>query len=173
MPTVSVANASAGVTVKWTKSAGATGYYVYRKTTDGWTKVATIKGNSTVSYTDKTAKSGTTYKYTVRAYSGSTQSYYNTAGVAIKFLSAPTLKSVTSAKSGVTFKWNKVTGATGYIVYRKTGNGGWQKIATVKTNSYLDKTAKKGVTYKYTVKAYYGTSTSYYNTKGLTIKDKY
>ena len=69
-----------------------------------------------------------------------------------------------------------MTGATGYIVYRKTGNGGWQKLATVTGNakiSYLDKTAKKGTTYTYTVKAYYGTSTSAYNTKGLTIKDKY
>ena len=51
---------------------------------------------------------------------------------------------------------------------RKTGNGAWKQIANVKGGtkiSYLDKTAKKGVTYKYTVKAY--------NTKGLSIKDKY
>lgn len=175
-PTVTTTNANAGVTVKWTKSAGATGYYVYRKTTGGWTKVATVKGAGTLSYTDKTAKAGTTYKYTVKAYYGSYVSAYNTSGVAVRRLTTPTLKSVTSAKAGVTTKWNKVTGATGYIVYRKTGNGGWVKLATVSGNSkitYLDKTAKKGVTYTYTVKAYYGSSTSAHNTKGLTIKDKY
>ena len=175
-PTVTTVNANAGVTVKWTKAAGATGYIVYRKTTGGWTKVATVKGAGTVSYTDKTAKAGTTYKYTVKAYYGSYVSAYNTSGVAVRRLTTPTLKSVTSAKAGVTFNWNKVTGATGYIVYRKTGNGGWVKLATVSGNSkitYLDKTAKKGKTYTYTVRAYYGTSTSYYNTKGLTIKDKY
>ncbi len=175
-PTVTTANANAGVTVKWTKATGATGYIVYRKTTGGWTKVATVKGAGTLSYTDKTAKAGTTYKYTVKAYYGSYVSAYNTSGVAVRRLTTPTLKSVTSAKAGVTTKWNKVTGASGYIVYRKTGNGGWVKLATVSGNSkitYLDKTAKKGVTYTYTVKAYYGSSTSAHNTKGLTIKDKY
>ncbi len=176
-PTVSATNSNSGVTVKWSKSAGATGYYVYRKTgTGNWQKIATVKGTSKVSYTDTKAKSGVTYRYTVKAYYSSYVSAYNTNGFAVRRLTTPTLKSVTSAKAGVTFKWNKVTGATGYIVYRKTGNGSWQKIATVKGNtkvSYLDKTAKKGVTYTYTVRAYYGTSTSYYNTKGLTIKDKY
>ncbi len=174
-PTVTTANSNAGVTVKWTKSAGATGYIVYRKTTGGWTKVATVKGAGTLSYTDKKATAGVTYRYTVKAYYSSYFSAYNTSGVAVRRLTTPTLKSATSSKSGITFTWNKVTGATGYIVYRKT-TGGWSKIATVKGNSvvkYLDKTAKKGVTYKYTVKAYYGTSTSAHNTNGIACKDKY
>lgn len=173
MPKVTTANSNAGVTVKWTKAAGATGYIVYRKTTGEWTRVATVKGSSKVSYTDKTAKAGTTYRYTVKAYYSSYNSAYNTNGVAVRRLTTPTLKSASSAKAGITVKWNKVTGATGYIVYRKTGNGGWQKVATVKSNTYLDKSAKKGVTYQYTVKAYYGTSTSYYNTKGIACKDRY
>ena len=171
----SLSNIDSGITVKWGKTAGATGYYVYRKTTGGWTKVATIKGAGTLSHIDKTAKAGVTYKYTVKAYYGSYTSS-NKASSDFRRLTTPTLQSVTSSKSGITFTWGKVAGATGYNVYRKTGNGGWQKIATVKGTStvkYLDKTAKKGVTYKYTVRAYYGTSTSYYNTKGLTIKDKY
>ena len=167
----STANTSNAVTVKWAKITGATGYIVYRKEgSGGWKNLGKTTGTA---FTDKTAKAGVTYKYTVKAYYGSYVSAYNTSGTAIRRLTTPTLKSVTSAKSGVTFKWNKVTGATGYIVYRKTGNGSWQKLATVKTNSYLDKSAKKGVMYTYTVKAYYGTSTGYYNTKGLTIKDKY
>ena len=50
------------------------------------------------------------------------------------------------------------------------------KLTTVKGNtkvSYVDKSAKKGTTYTYTVKAYSGSYTSAYNTKGLKIKDKY
>ena len=170
----STANTNSAITVKWGKVAGATGYIVYRKTGNGkWQNIGKITGTS---FTDKTAKAGVTYRYTVRAYYGSYLSSFVANGYAVRRLTTPTLKSVTSSKSGVTFTWGKVAGATGYNVYRKTGNGGWQKIATVKGTStvkYLDKTAKKGVTYKYTVRAYYGTSTSYYNTKGLTIKDKY
>ncbi|MBE6801998.1 MAG: hypothetical protein E7530_03845 [Ruminococcaceae bacterium] len=170
----STANTNSAITVKWGKVTGATGYIVYRKTGNGkWQNLGKTTGTS---FTDKTAKAGVTYRYTVRAYYGSYLSSFVANGYAVRRLTTPTLKSVTSSKSGVTFNWNKVAGATGYNVYRKTGNGGWQKIATVKGTStvkYLDKTAKKGVTYKYTVRAYYGTSTSYYNTKGLTIKDKY
>ena len=170
----STANTNSGITVKWGKVSGATGYIVYRKTGNGgWQNLGKTTGTS---FTDKKATAGVTYRYTVKAYYDSYVSAYNTNGSAVRRLLTPTLKSVTSAKSGVTLKWNKVTGATGYIVYRKTGNGSWQQLSVVKGNSkvsYLDKTAKKGVTYTYTVKAYYGTSRSYYNTKGLTIKDKY
>ena len=86
------------------------------------------------------------------------------------------MKSVTSTTKGVKLTWGKVTGAEGYYVYRKTGSGDWKKIGTVNDSTtlyYTDKTAKKGTTYKYTVRAFKGTTNSYYNTKGLTIKDKY
>ena len=174
---VSVSNLNNGIYLKWNSVYGASGYQVYRKVGNGgWVKIATISGNSKVSYSDATVKAGYNYKYTVRAYFGSSLSYYNTTGLAIKRLIAPKLTGVTSAKAGVTVKWNKTYGATGYQVYRKTGNGGWVKIATVSGGSkvsYLDKTAKKGVTYTYTVRAYYGSSLSYYNTTGLKITDRY
>ncbi len=175
-PNVTVANASSGVTVKWGKITGAKGYYVYRKASGAksWTKITTVKSGSTVSYTDKKAKAGTTYTYTVKAYNGD---YVSTtkASSAIEFLKAPTIKSVTSGKTGVTVKWAKTTGADGYYVYRKTGSGSYSKIATVKGNtkvSYLDKSAKKGKTYTYYVKAYSGKSVST-SSKTLKIKDKY
>ncbi len=177
-PTATVSNADKGVTIKWNKVPGATHYRIYRKTKNGnWTKVKDLSSSYT-SYTDTSVakKSGTLYYYTVRPYHSSTKTWgsYKSSG-AIMRLVTPTLKSATSAKSGITLKWTQSKGATGYIVYRKT-TGGWSKVATVKGTSkvtYLDKTAKKGVTYKYTVRAYYGTSTSAYNTKGIACKDKY
>ena len=76
---------STGLTVKWKQSAGAQGYYVYRKTSGtSWVRVATLKGVSNTTYTDKTAKKGTTYIYTVKAYCGSTMSSYDSSGISCR-----------------------------------------------------------------------------------------
>ena len=172
-PTVSpAANITSGVQVKWTKVTGANGYILYRKTGNGgWTRLADIKSGTTTSYTDKTAKSGTTYTYTVRAYSGSYISSYNAAGKTVKRLTTPTLGTISNTASGITVKWTKVTGASGYYVYRKSGNGSWTRLATVSgsTLSYTDTKTANGTVYTYTVRAYSGSYTSSYNATGKTI----
>lgn len=167
-------NVGTSITVSWGKVSGAQKYYVYRKAGSAtkWTKVKTT---TSTSYTDKNVKNGTAYKYMVKAIDGSIVSGYDSDGEYIKRLAAPKASRVTSSKSGITFKWSKVSGVSGYYVYRKTGSGSYEKIATVKGStkvSYLDKSAKKGKTYTYMVKAYYGSSTSAYNGT-LKIKDKY
>ena len=51
---------------------------------------------------------------------------------------------------------------------------GWAKIKTTNsTTTYTDRTAKKGVTYKYTIRAISDSNKGYYNTSGLQVKDKY
>ena len=166
-PTVSSAsNITAGVQVKWAKTAGATGYVVYRKTgTGSWSRLATIKSGSTTSYTDKSAKSGTNYSYTVRACNGSTMSDWHNYKT-VKRLSNPAVTSASKTSNGINVRWSKVTGATGYVVYRKTANGSWSRIANIKsgsTTSYTDTKASKGVTYTYTVRAYNGSTMSSFN----------
>ncbi len=171
-----ISNATGGLKVTWSKVSGADGYYVYRKLygTESWTRIATVKGSKNVSYKDKKITKGKVYVYSVKAYDGSAKSAIDSTGIWLRYLAVPTLKSVTSTTKGIKLTWGKVTGAEGYYVYRKTGSGDWKRIATVEGKTYfLDKTAKKGTTYKYTVKAFKGTTNSYYNTKGLTIKDKY
>lgn len=55
----------------------------------------------------------------------------------------------------IQISWDSVENADGYIVYRKTDDGEWQKLASDVTGiSYQDKTALTGVTYHYTVSAY-------------------
>ena len=168
-----VSNTSSGVKVTWKKVAGASGYIVYRKTKSGdWKKIGKTKK---LYYTDKKAKSGTSYYYSVRAYSGSTKSYYNTDGLSIRRLVVPKISSATSKREGILLKWNKITGASGYYVYRKASSGEWKKIATVKGNTkikYLDESPRKGANYQYRVKAYYSKSTSY-NSNTYKIKCKY
>lgn len=174
-PVVSVKNTTSGVKVSWDKVGGATSYYVYRKagSAKSWSKIATTKN---ASYTDKNVKSGTTYKYCVRAVNSSIKSKYGSSSYeTIRFLSAPKLGSIKTSKSGVTITWNKVTGASGYVIYRQTGSGKYKKLATVSGKStvkYVDKTAKKGTTYSYRVYATYGSYKSSYKSS-LSIKDKY
>lgn len=63
--------------------------------------------------------------------------------------------------SGIKVKWSKVTGATGYYVYRSTSSSSTgDLVGTVTSGSTLNYTdtstaAKSGTTYYYSVKAYY------------------
>lgn len=167
----SVTNVTSGITVKWSRVAGATGYYVYRKTSTGsWSRIAELKGASTLGYTDTKASAGVTYIYTVRPYSGNVKGDWNSTGT-LKRLADPTVASVTNATAGITVKWNKTAGASGYIVYRKGTSGSWTRIADVKSGSatsYTDKTASSGSTYSYTIRAYSGKNMSdWHNYKSL------
>lgn len=175
----SVANSANGMNIKWETIYGANRYYIYRKSANSnWIKIGEVYGvdfefASHAVYTDKTAKAGVTYTYTVRALDGNTSSSYDKVGLTIKRLTTPTLDSATRSSSGVTVKWGKVTGADGYYVYRKTVGSGWTKVGTIKkgtTVSFVDKSAKTGTTYYYTVKAYSGSNTSAYNTGGIKCK---
>lgn len=75
---MSAKSASNGIKLTYGKVSAASNYTIYRKTANsGWSKIATVKGSSTVAFTDKTAKKGTTYTYTVRAVKGNyISSYY-------------------------------------------------------------------------------------------------
>ncbi|MGN1030951.1 MAG: glucosaminidase domain-containing protein, partial [Butyricicoccaceae bacterium] len=171
------------IEVTWSKVAGANGYRFYRKVPGGsWERIATV-GSSTSSYTDSELKPGT-YTYTVRAYrkSGDTVILggYQSAGVSASILpSTPKLSSVSSSEQGITFKWSKVSNASGYRVYHKTGSGGWERIATLKsgsTVSYLDTAIENGKKYTYTVRAYTNTGNtvvlSGYDKTGLSATSK-
>ena len=170
-PETTAKNTSKGVYLKWTKVASAEKYRIYRqkKGSDEWTLIDTTRKNS---FTDKTAKSGTKYYYRVRAVANGDMSSYETVGR--YYLSTPKLKSVNNASSGVKISWQKVTGAQGYKIYRKTSEkGSWKLIDTTTSNKkfyYVDKTAVNGKTYYYSVQAYYSKTNSTYNRTGLKKK---
>ena len=87
-------------------------------------------------------------------------------------LTTPKLVSVKNSVGGVTVKWNWTENSAGYNVYRKTKKSNWKKIAYVtgeKTKSYLDKTAKNGTDYIYTVRAVYGDELSGYDKTGVSV----
>jgi len=75
-PKVTAKNVGSGIKVSWNRISGAKGYYVYRRTNGKWKRIGTIKSVKKLYYYDKKAKSGTTYRYTVRAYRGTVKSKY-------------------------------------------------------------------------------------------------
>ena len=56
----------------------------------------------------------------------------------------------------VRLTWNKVPQASGYRVYRKTGNSGWKALKNGSAAAWActDTTVKPGTKYTYTVRAY-------------------
>lgn len=68
--TFSVSNSPNGVTLKWSKVAGAKGYAVWRKTAGEtqWKKIGVSKGENKTAYTDKKTVYGKKNYYKVRAY---------------------------------------------------------------------------------------------------------
>ncbi len=135
-PTVKLADKSGYVSVSWNKITSAKGYVIYKKTGSGsYKKLKTVTSGSTLSYSDKSVKSGTKYAYYVKAYNGSTYSGYKTA-VTILYLSAPTLKVSKSSKYKLYLKWSKITGAKQYeLQYRKTGSSTWKTAGITKSTA--------------------------------------
>ncbi|MBR0535808.1 MAG: leucine-rich repeat protein [Clostridia bacterium] len=172
----SISNATNGLYITWNAVGGVTnGYRVYRRGAGStyWTYLGTTK-NTYFTDTAVKNKNGEYFRYTVIA-DGGYHSKFDTTGLYLRRITNPVLKSATSAKAGITVKWGAVSGSTGYYLYRKTANSGWQQIGVVKganNVTFLDKTAKKGVTYTYTVRAACGTNKSYFNS-GISCKDKY
>jgi hypothetical protein len=124
--------------------------------------VASVKGSTTLSFTDTGLSTGTEYTYKVRAYKASDgTNYYGSFCTVAKAMTKPAkvkeLK-LTTKSSAVTLTWNKVARATGYQIYRlnKT-TGKYEKLATVKgaaACTYKNTKLTKGSCYTYKVRAY-------------------
>lgn len=108
-----------------------------------------IMGNP--SYVGSLAKPTATL--TIYSPSGSekVREYCKNSGIKWKSLDAPKLTTKKRTTSAVTLKWNKVSGAAGYKVYKKTNSGKYKLVKTTTGTSFKDTGLKKGVTYRYYV----------------------
>lgn len=143
--------------IAWSKVADADGYQLQRKSGNSY---KTIANTTATSCNLSKLKIGTKYMFRVRAYKNvNGKKYYSTwkTLTTATLPGTPTL-SVTAGTKKATLKWNKQTGATGYIVYMATSkNGIYKKVATVKGNSKISYTKTgltKGTTYYFKVAAY-------------------
>jgi chitodextrinase len=150
-------NGTGNVSLSWnaaTDNVGVAGYTVYRN----GSALATVSG-TTLSYTDTTVASVTSYTYTVDAFDAAGNHSSQSAPVSDTTLdwTAPTTPGGLTAVNGtgnVSLSWNASTdnvGVAGYTVYR---NG--SSLATVSgaTQAYTDTTVTSGTTYTYAVDAF-------------------
>lgn len=146
------------IKLTWNKVSGADGYVVYRynASTKKYGRIAKVVD---LSFTDKNLKSGTSYKYAIRAFkTGNGKEVLSPKYPTLTTTTNPANISKVSFKSSanaVKMSWDKVSGATGYRVYKyNTSTKKWQTVANTKNTSYTFSKLKAGTTYKYTVRAY-------------------
>ena len=158
-PTVTGGNDSQGrPTLKWNAVSGAAKYEVYRARSKSgdYIKYSTVTGTSytNISYIED----GNTYYYKVRALdaNGTAGPWSDVVAVTCRLgLTAPTVTGGTDSQGRPTLKWNAVSGAAKYEVYRaRSLNGDYIKYSTTTGTSYTNTSyIENGNTYYYKVRA--------------------
>ena len=159
-------NTSSSNTITWESMNGVSGYSVYQwiGTSDSYKKLG---DTAYPYYTNSGKSSGTMYTYRVKAYyvSDNVMQYSKPAQVVTCTL--PANVTVTTAKrsgSNISLAWNKVSKATGYEIYVKSGSS-WKKLTTTSGKSYTAKNLSGTKTFrirayrKYNGVNYYGAYT--------------
>ncbi len=142
------------VELVWKKVSSAQKYIIYRKTEKSDWKALKTVSSSVTSYKDKTAKGGVLYRYTVKSVSGDVKSGCDKAGIEVRRLASPAVTSIKNQENRVAVKWEKVSGASQYKLYRKSSaDNKWVELTQTKSRSYTDSKVKNGVYYRYKVKA--------------------
>lgn len=146
-------NTSSSNTITWKSMNGVSGYSVYQwiGTTDSYKKLG---DTAYPYYTNAGKSSGTMYTYRVKAYyvSDNVMQYSKPAQVVTCTLPANvTVKTAKRSGSNISLAWNKVSKATGYEIYVKSGRS-WKKLATTSGKSYTAKNMSGTKTFK--IRAY-------------------
>lgn len=161
-------SATGPVTLSWGKAADdVTGYRVYRYDEDQ-DKYVYLKSTTSRKYTDEDVTSGKTYQYKVRCYwtIGGTNYYGNYSSV-ISVTTPPAkvteVDTETRSSTYLTLNWKKVSGASGYRIYKyNTSSKSYEKVTTISkgsTVSYKITGLTAATEYQFKVRAYKKTDT--------------
>jgi fibronectin type 3 domain-containing protein len=146
---VTVVPGNGKVTVVWSPVPGAEGYRIYRGVNGVW--IATPVGRTTgTSHTSYGLANGTTYSFTVAAY---TKDGNGPLSLAVSAMPIAPPQGVTAAMGDgrVTIMWQPSAGATSYTIYRKAeGEPEFSELTTgVLTPPFVDPGLTNGRRYSY------------------------
>ena len=163
-----IVNTVSGVHVYWNSISGIAKYGVYRSESGADGTYKWIANPTTNHFTDTSVTSGKTYYYkitTVDTLSNTHSSKSEALG--ITYVATPDITSRINKGAGIQVGWDKITGATGYAIYRKSysGSDAWVRVKTITGNStftWIDTSVKNnnGTIYRYTVRALAGSNMS-------------
>ena len=148
------------VMLSWSKSELAAGYIIERCVDGKWVQMAKLTSNTTVSYKIGSLAAGTTYRFRIKAYNGSSYSLYTYADVDTLPAAVGNFRRTARTDSTVTLSWNKNTTASGYCV-EQYKNGKWVQTAKLANNSAVSYTATgltASTTCKFRIRAYRNTA---------------
>ena len=158
---ISVVSSTGKLKLSWEKIEGAKNYSVYRSV-DGGESYSLLKTTTGTALTNTSVTAGNKYYYKVKA--NHTNSAANSAYSDVKSgtcdLPRPVVKVTNVASSGKPkLSWEKIQGATGYKVYRATGEDGTYTLLKTTTGTSLTNTSTEaGVQYYYKVLATHSNS---------------
>ena len=156
------------LTVNWNKQAvQTTGYQIQYSVKSDFSKAAavTVSNNGTVTRNIGGLTRGCTYYVRIRTYKtvGGSNRYSSwsskktakiTLGTASVFAKTPVVKVATADKRFTnTVSWNKLSGASGYEISFKKGNGSWTVLKRA-NQLKINHDVTHGVYYYYRVRAY-------------------
>ena len=153
-------SSSSGIGLKWTKASGADGYRIFRYVLSE-KKWKALKTTRSLSYTDSSVRSGEVYYYRVKAYEKVdgkavfSKSYSNMVKVVLAPDKVTGLTATKVTGSEITLKWNKSSGATGYVIYLYDYSAKkYVKLGTTAANTVIVAKLQSGESYTFAVRAY-------------------
>ena len=143
--------------IYYRKASSYTGTWDEKYGAGGWTRLATVKGNSYLHTGMSDAAIGI---YTIRCVDdqGNFTSEFNPKGWENCYYADPEFTSIRFDESGVHLTWKPawkkhgVWNGENYRVYRKTAGASWTRLEQTTEDHYDDATAQIGVTYYYTLR---------------------
>ncbi len=115
------------ISLKWTRSEGATGYTVYRSDSKSgkYNKICDVQGSE--KYSDKGLTPSHYYSYYVAAYKEvDGKRSYSGKDTAVETATSPSqvqnLETIVKKTNSLTISWDESANASGYVVYRMSNN---------------------------------------------------